>query len=394
MKLPALALCVCSLAWPQVALAQSAAPAASPEARELGAAWVSGLPPFDPELCRTYAFTEHWSGGKEVGSTTLVVTPAPPGSGAVYRAVLTRRLRLGLLRTTVTEEALLDRSLARVSGSETVERDGLDERTETRRQGDRWVRAGRTEYGEGEVQLASDAPDHSGLLVALLLARRLGDVTSPRALRGVAWPPAESFVLSDRFRPEATDVTVAVAPVTSHAGWRRVCVSDGRSHGEGLILLVDAEGEVREFRGDGEPTRAVAQEVPGAPPRRAALEEGRDAAACRALVELWIDVTCGARGPEALDPVVDWAALQGGAPAAATQDPALFRDAVKRRLVSARAPLPADVVAHYKQFVVITPLDGGELEGELFGAFDPERFVFRTHEGAWRIVAMPRKAPW
>lgn len=398
MKPLALALSLCSLGLAPAALAQSSAPAATLEAREQGAAWVSAFPPFDPALCRTYAFTEHWSGGKQVGSTTLVVTPAPAGSGAIYRAVLTRRLRVGLLRTTVTEVALLDRTLARVAGSVTTERSGLDERTETRRQGERWVHTGRTVYGEAEVQLAADAPDHSGLLVALLLARQLGDA-GPLALAGVAWPPAESFVLSDGFRPKATVVMMTVDPAAPfvHQGeevaCRRVCVSDGESYGQGLVLMVDAEGEVREFWGDGEPTRAVAEGADDAAPRRD-LGEGPDAAACRALVELWIDVTCGAREPSALDPAVDWAALQAGVPAAAEQDPAAFREAVKARLISRAAAIHVDLAAHYKNFVVITRLDGGGLEGELFGAFDQTPFAFRQQGGVWRIVAMPLAAPW
>lgn len=399
MKSFALALSLCSLGCAPAALAQSTAPAVTPEARERGAAWVKELPPFDPALCRTYAFTEHWSGGKQIGETTLVVTPAPAGSGAVYHAVLTRRLRLGLVRTTITEVALLDRTLARVAGSVTTERSGDDERTETRRQGDRWVHSGRTSYGEAEVELVSAAPDHAGLLVALLLARQLGDAGGPLALAGVAWPPAEAFVLSDGFRPKATEVIVTVDPAAPfvHQGQevscRRVCVSDGESYGQGWILMVDAEGEVREFWGDGEPTRAVAGPAADAPPRRD-LGEGPDAAACRALVALWIDVTCGAREPSALDPAVDWEALQAGAPAAAKQDPASFQAAIKARLVPRGAPIPDDLVAHYKNFVVITQLDDGGFEGELFGAFAPAPFSFRQQGGVWRIVAMPLQAPW
>lgn len=391
-----------SLVGASPALAQSKQPPPSEEARKSGAEFLAGLK-FDKTLCKTHRFGVYM-GDRNAGQVEITVAPAIKGSGAAYRVSLRQTFRLGVLKTTQLEEHLLDAGFARIKSSRAIDRTGQLTTFGVVRQGEGWAYFGKSGGERQAAVFADKTQDHSDLVSRLLLAQVLARRAKPARfdLRGIAWPDPESFVASPRFVPSTNRLTFQLGKVGAHEHRgkklqaREVSVS-GDEYGRGLIVTLGLKGELLAFHFDGDSRVNVLGDRTEAKAPLPGLED-KDLAACRKLVELWIEVGLREKKSKALSSHVDWASIAKGAgkkhKRLAGLGPAELESAFLERL---RTPAPlysALGSGHLKGMLLVDRAKDGGPRVEFLGSFGDSAFRFRKKGAAWQIVQMPFDPPW
>jgi hypothetical protein len=326
-----------------------------------------------------------YMGPTSIGEATISVSV--DAEGRHYMLGLAMDMAAGGFEMHGVDELLLDASFAVVSRHSESNGTQGEERKSLTLEGGQWVRLVDEAEGSRRQTAPVDGPNYSEEMGLVLLLRAAGIRPGTYQVPQIDWSGE-----GDTGTPAEARVEVSEEGDFEHNGEAvrghevRIHNPTGKIYGH----LIDTEGQLLELWFEGE----------DAPPMRmvrggAQTEGGSHAAdSPEGAVEVFFRVISGERPVDALDEVIDWAAVhaemaeQNAQVAALSVDQVaqIFKDQFAGRVESGQHPSSAEIDA--LALSISAEVDGDQARVGMPGKDDA--FLLERQDGTWRIVHMPR----